>query len=99
MLMVPPPLRPWEAVENWLESPRTGPEIGRVLMMSRMEGEPRFSRSSWFRTATGMAVSLGVPWMKEPVTTTSSTVFAFVSWAWAAPAIMRPAATAIADAP
>jgi len=59
--------------------PRTGPMIGRDLMTSRTDGEPRFSSSSWPMTAIGIAVVFGVPAISEPVTTTSSTVVDLVA--------------------
>src|SRR5689334_25215156 len=100
MLMVPPPERPWAFTENWFESPSTGPLIGRVFISSRTEGEPRRSISAWLSTATGMAVSFGVPAINEPVTTTSSTAVGVLAavWALADPANAAAAAKATADA-
>ena len=101
MLIVPPPERPWAAAENWLESPRTGPLIGRVLISSRTDGEPRRSSSAWPITATGIEVVFGVPAINEPVTTTSSRLAGAVVpvWALAPPAIMKLMASADTDTP
>ena len=89
---LPEPSEPWARASNWLVSPSTPLLTGKAFISSRTVGEPSRLSCSALSTATGKAASVGVPLMKDPVTTISSILSAAGLGASAAMAVVAVAA-------